>query len=52
MVERVTATVSNPQVPTPPPDGRGAATIEDGRQLAGSSFWIDEHPHATASVLE
>jgi len=52
MVERVAATVSNPQVPAPPPDGRGAATIEDGCQFTGSPLWIDEHPHPTASVLE
>jgi len=51
MVERVIA-VSNPQVPGPPPDGRGAATIEDGRQFARSPLWIHEHPPLTASVLE
>jgi len=52
MVERVTGAVSNPQVPGPPPDGGRTATIEDGRQFAGSSFWIHEHPHPTASVLD
>jgi len=51
MVERVTGTVSNPQIPTPPPDGRGA-TIEDGRQLTGSPLWIHEPPHPTGSVLD